>query len=39
MDQRKLTELKEFVELCKTQPAVLGLPQLNFFKVRFESGK
>eukprot|EP00047_Mylnosiga_fluctuans_P003271 m.228318 g.228318 ORF g.228318 m.228318 type:complete len:443 (-) comp11726_c0_seq1:48-1376(-) len=32
MDAQKIKEFKELIELCKAQPAVLGLPQLAFFK-------
>ena len=28
----KVSQLKEFVFLCKAQPAVLHLPELGFFK-------
>ena len=32
MDQKKIAELRDFVQLCKETPAVLHLPQLSFFK-------
>lgn len=29
---QKLSELREFVDLCKAQPSVLHLPELAFFR-------
>jgi hypothetical protein len=33
MEPKQLSQFKEFIELCKSNPAVLQLPQLGFFKV------
>ncbi|KAF0032434.1 hypothetical protein F2P81_014724 [Scophthalmus maximus] len=32
MDQRKLSELKGFVQLCESNPAILHLPEMGFFR-------
>uniref|UniRef100_A0A8C1T582 Hsp70-interacting protein N-terminal domain-containing protein n=1 Tax=Cyprinus carpio TaxID=7962 RepID=A0A8C1T582_CYPCA len=32
MDQRKVSELKAFVQLCNDNPSVLHLPEMGFFK-------
>lgn len=32
MDPRKVAELKGFVQLCKENPDVLHLPEMEFFR-------
>ncbi|XP_009770330.1 TPR repeat-containing thioredoxin TDX [Nicotiana sylvestris] len=37
MDNEKIQDLKQFVELCKTNPSILQNPSLSFFKNFLES--
>ncbi|XP_069557460.1 hsc70-interacting protein [Brachyistius frenatus] len=32
MDPRKVTELKGFVQMCESNPAILHLPEMSFFR-------
>jgi len=32
MDKQQLKQLKEFVEICKSDPAVLHMPELDFYR-------
>ncbi|KAJ6388828.1 hypothetical protein OIU77_027224, partial [Salix suchowensis] len=37
MDATKLTELKQFIEQCKSNPSILADPSLSFFHDYLES--
>ncbi|KAK2833766.1 hypothetical protein Q5P01_017655 [Channa striata] len=37
MDPRKVAELKGFVQLCETNPAVLHIPEMGFFRTWLQS--
>ncbi|XP_061892481.1 hsc70-interacting protein-like [Entelurus aequoreus] len=37
MDSRKVTELKGFVQLCESNPAILHLPEMGFFRTWLHS--
>ncbi|XP_077414702.1 hsc70-interacting protein [Vanacampus margaritifer] len=37
MDSRKMDELKGFVQLCKSNPAILQLPEMAFFRTWLQS--
>jgi len=32
MDKQQLRELEEFVEICKSNPEVLHVPELSFYR-------
>ena len=36
MDPRKVSELKAFIQLCDSNPAVLHLPELGFVRIWLE---
>ncbi|XP_054616606.1 hsc70-interacting protein [Dunckerocampus dactyliophorus] len=37
MDSRKVAELKGFVQLCESNPAILHLPEMGFFRTWLQS--
>ncbi|KAM4535433.1 hsc70-interacting protein [Fundulus diaphanus] len=37
MDPRKVTELKGFVQLCESNPGILHLPEMGFFRTWLQS--